>query len=369
MRLEMLSQSLSGLTVDEATANEIRGLLDELASYPAAVHEDELFSRLEVADTYIRVGKSLATNPNRINEVRQAEKLLLALLQTVREDFPKSDVAREQIGYQLRTWAYALPWKGEHLTHAEKAYREAVSVFEQLTVDFPEKWSAWELLADSHRCVGRVLEVSGKIEAAEEEHRRAVEIYDTHAASFDEHGIYNSERATGYFALAALLARTGRSTEAENLYRRGCAVVESDPNGCNGLAWRLATSRTEQFRDPARAVELAQMAVELAPADGNIWNTLGVAQYCAGQWQPAVEAIGKSMDLRNGGDAFNWFFLAMAYWQLDNKDEARKQFEKSVEWMDKNQPKNEELLRFCAEAAELLGISEPAPSTDAATQP
>ena len=69
------------------------------------------------------------------------------------------------------------------------------------------------------------------------------------------------------------------------------------------------------------------------------------------------------------GDATDWFFLAMAHWQLGDKDEARKWYDKAVEWMDKNQPKNEELLRFRAEAAELLGISEPAKSTDAAPQP
>ena len=94
-----------------------------------------------------------------------------------------------------------------------------------------------------------------------------------------------------------------------------------------------------------------------------------MAQYRAGEWQAAIEALEKSMELRKGGDAVDWFFLAMAHWQLGHKDEARKWYDKAVEWMDKNQPKNEELLRFRAEAAELLGISEPAKSTDAAPQP
>jgi hypothetical protein len=57
------------------------------------------------------------------------------------------------------------------------------------------------------------------------------------------------------------------------------------------------------------------------------------------------------------GDAAQWFFLAMAHWQLDEKDKARKWFDQAVEWMDKNQPKNEELRRFRAEAAELMKIN------------
>jgi len=56
------------------------------------------------------------------------------------------------------------------------------------------------------------------------------------------------------------------------------------------------------------------------------------------------------MKLRNGGDSTEWFFLAMAHWQMGNKEEARKRYDQAVQWMDKNQPTNEELRRFRAEA-------------------
>lgn len=46
----------------------------------------------------------------------------------------------------------------------------------------------------------------------------------------------------------------------------------------------------------------------------------------------------------------------MAYWQIGRHDEARMWYDKATEWMDQNQPDNEELLRFRAEAAQLLGI-------------
>ena len=138
---------------------------------------------------------------------------------------------------------------------------------------------------------------------------------------------------------------------------------------CNEYAWFLATCPNSKYVDAPKAVELAEKAVKLSPKDGTFLSTLGVAQYRAGEWQAAIEALEKSMELREGGDASDWFFLAMAHWQLGHKDEARKWYDKAVEWMDKNQPKNEELLRFRAEAAELLGISEPAKSTDAATKP
>ena len=40
--------------------------------------------------------------------------------------------------------------------------------------------------------------------------------------------------------------------------------------------------------------------------------------------------------------------------QARHKEEARKWYDKAVEWMEKNRPDNEELRRFRAEAEEIL---------------
>src|SRR5262249_14367843 len=58
----------------------------------------------------------------------------------------------------------------------------------------------------------------------------------------------------------------------------------------------------------------------------------------------------KSVQLRQGGDTVDFFFLAMAQWQLNEKDKARAWYDRAVAWMDKNNPKDEELKRFRAEA-------------------
>jgi hypothetical protein len=60
------------------------------------------------------------------------------------------------------------------------------------------------------------------------------------------------------------------------------------------------------------------------------------------------------MELRQGGDSFDWYFLAMIHWKLENYDEARTWFSRAGDWMAKNQSKNEELKRFSAEAEQLL---------------
>jgi eukaryotic-like serine/threonine-protein kinase len=130
------------------------------------------------------------------------------------------------------------------------------------------------------------------------------------------------------------------------------------PTNLKNLARLLANCDEAKVRDPKRAVELAERAVKLQPRQGMCWNTLGVAQYRAGQWQAAIEALKKSADLRKGGDSFDWFFLAMANWQLGNKDAARQRYDQAVTWMEKHQPENEELHRFRDEAAGLLGIKK-----------
>ena len=71
-----------------------------------------------------------------------------------------------------------------------------------------------------------------------------------------------------------------------------------------------------------------------------------------------MTALNKSVEIRSGGDSFDMFFLAMSEWQLGNHDEARKQYDHAVAWMNQNQPENEELRRFRAEAEVLLGVKE-----------
>jgi hypothetical protein len=59
------------------------------------------------------------------------------------------------------------------------------------------------------------------------------------------------------------------------------------------------------------------------------------------------------MEFYSGGNASDWFFLAMAHGQLGDQPQARRWFDKAVQWMDEYQPKNEEMGRFRAEAEAL----------------
>lgn len=124
----------------------------------------------------------------------------------------------------------------------------------------------------------------------------------------------------------------------------------------NQIAWFLATTPFLPLRDPARAVELAGKAVEKAPR-AERWNTLGVAYYRAGNWKAAIEALEMAETLASDQHlAFDGFFLAMGFWRTDRQGEARRWYDQSVQWMEKNRPGNAELIRFRAEAEEVLNI-------------
>jgi len=132
----------------------------------------------------------------------------------------------------------------------------------------------------------------------------------------------------------------------------------------NELAWLLVTCSDKNLRDPQRAVALASEAVQSASDCGAFWNTLGVAHYRAADRKAAIEALQKSMELTSGGNSGDFFFLAMAHWQLGEKEEAQRWYGQAVKWMDENKPDDEELRRFRAEAAALLEITDTAPTEE-----
>jgi serine/threonine protein kinase/tetratricopeptide (TPR) repeat protein len=159
-------------------------------------------------------------------------------------------------------------------------------------------------------------------------------------------------------ALGHALRRKGRPDEALAANREWIRLQPHSAAAHNNLAWILANSLDPKFRDPARAVEVARKAIELAPQGSGFWNTLGVAHFRTGDWKASVAALEKSMELGNGGDAIDWFFLAMAHWRLGRRNEARDWYDKAAAWDAKNlgRPEKEELLGFRAEAAALLGV-------------
>jgi eukaryotic-like serine/threonine-protein kinase len=162
--------------------------------------------------------------------------------------------------------------------------------------------------------------------------------------------------------LCELLEAAGQTSSAQAIREKLRASTMlvlppegADPRLCNNLAWLFASRAQDGANDSVRAVELARAAVALMPANGLFWNTLGVAQYRAGDWGAAIVALENSMRLQAGGGAHDWLFLAMARWQLGDAKGAKTWYDRSLTAMKDRASENIELSRFKAEAASLLG--------------
>jgi tetratricopeptide (TPR) repeat protein len=163
--------------------------------------------------------------------------------------------------------------------------------------------------------------------------------------------------------------------EAEAVFRRALAVADSmivdpeDAQPCstmalvgplNDLAWALVLRPDATPTDAEAAVRLASHATDWEPRLAGFWNTLGVAQYRLGHDAPAAAAFQKSMTLNNGGDPADWLFLAAVDHRAGKEQEARRWFDQSIAWMDRNQGKDKardaELARFRDEIARVTGL-------------
>jgi serine/threonine protein kinase/Tfp pilus assembly protein PilF len=291
---------------------------------------------------------------------------------------------------------------------AEGCYREATDYWEKLATDFPQVPAYRHSLSVAHRHRGQLLQAAGRLGEAEQAVRPAVSLLDRLAADYPAVPAYRQGRALAQGQLAALLADTprhsetaaafhealalaaelakgspkaaasrtdlaavhdrwgrwlmtrGLADEAEPHFREAVALLErltAEHAGANcprQLAWLLATCPHPGVRDAPRAVALARQAADRAPQSASAWGVLGAAHGRAGEWPAALAAVQRAVALPGGGDATDYFWLALAQAHLGRPDLARASYETAVRRMEADEPGDRELGRLRAEAEGLL---------------
>jgi tetratricopeptide (TPR) repeat protein len=239
---------------------------------------------------------------------------------------------------------------------AAPLYREALDV--QRRVLGPEHYKTLRTMS----ALSDALDAQGQFEEARELQEEALRLR-TRVLN-PEH----PETLISMHLLARVLAHQGRLEDATRLYeqtmvlgRRVLGPGHSTTVGsATALAWLLATADDPKFRDPARALKLAEEAVQQDRNDWENWAALGVAKYRGGQWAEAAAALEKAEALApENVTAANAFFLAMARWQLGEKETARHWYGTATERIAKMKWHPPDLPRFRAEAAKLLDIPLP----------
>jgi WD40 repeat protein len=125
----------------------------------------------------------------------------------------------------------------------------------------------------------------------------------------------------------------------------------------NNAAWAVVMRRDAGKDAYTAALRRSEAAVRVAPGEGYILNTLGVAQYRIGDYAKALETLEKSEKLNapKGPPVTDLAFLAMAHQQLGHKEHARRTLVRLREVMKQPPRVNEaEAIGFLREAEELI---------------
>jgi tetratricopeptide (TPR) repeat protein/serine/threonine protein kinase len=250
----------------------------------------------------------------------------VASLQTAVDRYPADAAIHSRLGDAL---------------YRQRKYDDAIACQKKAIVLNPN-------LVIAHNQLGIILcDHKKDYEAAESAFRKVIELQPT----VD----YN------HFNLGNALHHKGDVSGAIASFREAIRLQPRNVNAHMMLSRCLTTGADLKLRDTREGLRMAETAVELAPQSYLTWLVAGWAHYRKGDWKASIAALEKSMALQKepqGGDAGQWFFLAMAHRQLGDMAEARRWYDRAEGWMNRNARKSKELQRIRAEAQKVLEIKK-----------
>jgi tetratricopeptide (TPR) repeat protein/serine/threonine protein kinase len=203
--------------------------------------------------------------------------------------------------------------------------------------------------APAHYNLATLLADKNQLDAAANALRQAIKWDKNHAKAHNNLGI--------------VLARQGKVADAIPCFREALRCDAKYPlaramlaQALNFEAWPLVAKTEASRANAERAVKMASEAVELNPKLADYWNTLGVGNYRADNWDKSIAALNKSASMSKENDWCDFLFLAMAHWKKGDKAEARTWYDRAAKRIRDQRIDTEESRRFQAEAAALLGL-------------
>jgi serine/threonine protein kinase len=289
--------------------------------------------------------------------LREAEALYAGLA----ADFPDVEVFRDFLA-ACRSHLADLVRVDGRLREAEAYYRQAAPVLTKEAADDPTATHLRRNEVLVARGLAEVLRALGQPAEAERQYRRAVDLSRKLLTDFPSRSHSARQILTqAVTELGCFLAESGRAEEAERTLGEALdheeALSMKQPASAadqEAFARFLATCPVPRFRDAPRAVALARRAVDLAPKDPQAWSALGLSHYRAGNWNEAIRALSRSLELNSAGSPADWLILAMARWRTGRQDEARSWHDKAAAWIEKHPSRDQESHRLRAEVEALM---------------
>ncbi len=166
-------------------------------------------------------------------------------------------------------------------------------------------------------------------------------------------------------SVALALQRRGEWNAAIQRYAQALKLEPDSAGALNNLAWALIVA-PEELRDPQRALVLSERAVKAGGEHRASLNTLGAAQFRAGNPRAAIDTLLRGARLGAGVTAWDGFFIAMSLKALGFDSLARDYFAGAVRWIDRHpeltKDEARELESLRREAAKVLAEEKASPA-------
>jgi serine/threonine protein kinase/Flp pilus assembly protein TadD len=352
---------LAGVYLNQATMFRLAGQLPEakknhekafvLAKKLVADYPQVPDSEFELAQQQHELGVTLRTMGRRA-EAEPLYQQSIASLNKLVKQLPRKQTYKKEL---------ALCWIDFGLIQedarkekeAEEAFAKAAAAMEELVRDFPSVLEFQAELASSLYQQARLTAKKGDREKACQLLQKAIELQGSVAHKNRTKPEYPRFLSLEYWLLAKLLVEEGKGGLAESLLQQINQNCSDFPELLNALAWFMVLTPQPPAGDLDLALQMVKQAVEKDPKNGDFWNTLGLVHYRRGEWQSAISALDKARSLHSNCETYDMFFLAMAHWQLGQKDQAHQCHQKALAALSKTAI-NEELQRFQQEASKLL---------------
>lgn len=272
-----------------------------------------------------------------------------------------------------RTDKAALRQQREEHDHHREAARQ------RLAEESIELRTVEAVAASAH--VGELRHLLGRGAEAEPAFRRAVDLYAALSERNRNEPANRRELARACRGLGELLCERG-GAEAEIMCRRALALLEQLCQDAPAeAACRMERARAGMTlvrvlcaapgRPPevrAEALDLARRATEEAPADPEVWQALGAAQYRSGDDRACLRNLRRAIGLRGTIAADDALFLALAYERLGSPGLARAWYDWAARTIDRSPARAATTAALRVEAADLLGLVAE-PTTASASAP
>jgi tetratricopeptide (TPR) repeat protein len=194
--------------------------------------------------------------------------------------------------------------------------------------------------------------------------KRFAEAAEVYTKAVEKIGTPDRSHWTLFFYRGTSYERAKQWPKAEADLKKALELVpEAQTTGRAQVLNYLAYSWVDQGLNIEEAFKMLQKAVELAPRDGMIIDSLGWAYYRLGRYDEAVRELEKAVELKPGDPVIN-DHLGDAYWKVGRKLEAKFQWNHAKD----SNPEHEDLVKILRKIDNGLEEAKPAAAEHAPAQ-